>query len=502
MALATDLALAVLTPAKFAFMLGGFALLIPTMVVKDPQAYWLFLLVLSIPFDISKWLSIGWVDSQALIDTYGEPMSATVSLEVYLTDVVLVAMLLPWLIRVCLRRTTLYFPKIGYLFLFYLAWALLASLANAQSFVLSVFELFRECVYFLSFVYFINNVSTRRQFRSVVWAIFIGLIVGAGSVIVFFERGIGTDTVAFAGLHDKPAKTHFDTLTLNNNGGGLGTVDHPSESQIKRSQGMFRHPAMAAGLCGLVLPIVLAYLMAAQMNRYRILFFLVYVWGFIALLLTFSRAGFIGFMVGTLVFLMVGGRSGLISGRLAVRSGIAITLLVAISTPLLLAYLETRSETFFMRFYMFEAAIQGYLQHPILGVGLNNSTAAMKTGRQELKDMGIPAATREPADSYYLAVLTDVGPIGSILFFGFFGKIVTIGLRSTREVSVEMKPLLVGMIAGLAALTTQCIADGPLAGHAVSGTLWLFAALIVAIRRYSQAETRPSIAGGAAHVGA
>ena len=300
----------------------------------------------------------------------------------------------------------------------------------------------------------------------------------------------------------KRQKTRFDTLTLNNNGGGLGSVDHPNESQIKRSQGMFRHPAIAAGLCGLVLPIVLAYLMAAQKNRYRILFFLVYVWGFIALLLTFSRAGFIGFMVGTLVFLMVGGWSGLISGRLAVRSGIAITLLVAISMPLLLAYLEARSETFFMRFYMFEAAIQGYSQHPILGVGLNNSTAAMKAGRQELKDMGIPAATNEPADSYYLAILTEIGPIGSILFFGFFGKIVAIGLRSTREVAVEMKPLLVGMIAGLAALTTQCIADGPLAGHAVSGTLWLFAALIVAIRRYSQAETRPSIAGGAAHVGA
>ena len=101
-----------------------------------------------------------------------------------------------------------------------------------------------------------------------------------------------------------------------------------------------------------------------------------------------------------------------------------------------------------MRFYMFEAAIQGYSQHPILGVGLNNSTAAMKAGRQELKDMGIPAATNEPADSYYLAILTEIGPIGSILFFGFFGKIVAIGLRSTREVAVEMKPLLVGMIAG------------------------------------------------------
>src|SRR5579864_8693366 len=75
-ALATDMALVVLSPAKLAFVLGGFALLIPTIVVKDPQAYWLFLLVASIPFDINKWLSIGLVDSQALVEKYGEPIGA------------------------------------------------------------------------------------------------------------------------------------------------------------------------------------------------------------------------------------------------------------------------------------------------------------------------------------------------------------------------------------------------------------------------------------------
>ncbi len=50
-ALATDLGLTLLTPAKFGLAVGGFALLIPTMVMEDPKAYWLFLLVLSIPFD-------------------------------------------------------------------------------------------------------------------------------------------------------------------------------------------------------------------------------------------------------------------------------------------------------------------------------------------------------------------------------------------------------------------------------------------------------------------
>jgi len=67
-----------------------------------------------------------------------------------------------------------------------------------------------------------------------------------------------------------------------------------------------------------------------------------------------------------------------------------------------------------------------------------------------------------------------------------------IGLLSAREVAVDMKPLLVGMISGLGALATQSIADGPMAGHAVSGTLWLFVALIVAIRRCNPAEMRIS----------
>lgn len=495
-ALATNVALELLTPAKLVFLLAGLALLLPTIVLKNPRAYWLFLLVLSIPFDITKWLSMGMVDSQALVDEYGEPMSGTTGLEVYLTDVVLMALLLPWIASISLRRKPLYFPKVAYLFAFYLAWSLIVSLINAPSFYLSIFELFRQTGYFVLFIYLINNVSTRQELRTVVCAIFLGLIIGAGSVIVFFERGIGTDTVAFASLHDHPPTTRFGTLTLNNSGGRLGSFDRPDASEVKRSQGIFRHPAIPAGLCGLILPIVLAYLVSARRHRDKLLFFLLFVWGFVALLLTFSRAGFIGFIAGSLTFIIVGGWSRFISRRVAARSCILAALVLALSLPFLLVYLQARSETFFMRFYMFEAAIEGYSQHPILGVGLNNSTVAMKEGKQEMKAMGIPAATREPADSYYIAVLTEVGPVGSILFFGFFVNIVIIGLNSVREIAADMKPLVIGMVAGLAALATQSIADGPLAGHAVGGTMWLFAALIVAVRRLTPNTTRPFIANG------
>ena len=144
------------------------------MVVKDPQAYWLFLLVVSIPFDITKWLSIGWVDSQALIDMYGMPMSDTIGLEVYLTDVVLLAMLLPWLARVCLRRTTAVFPKSCLPIFFLSCWALLISLADAPSFNIVNIRIVPRMRLFLVFRIFDQQRVNSAAVRGVIYAILSG----------------------------------------------------------------------------------------------------------------------------------------------------------------------------------------------------------------------------------------------------------------------------------------------------------------------------------------
>jgi O-antigen ligase len=496
-ALGTDVALNVMTPAKVAFLLGGVALLIPTLILEDPKAYWLFLLVLSIPFDISKWLSAGLVDSQALVREYGQPSSATISIEIYLTDVVLFAMLLPWLARLLLRKEEFYFPKIGYLFLFYLAWSLLTSMVNAISFYLSIFELLRQSLYFLLFVYLINNINTRLQLRSVVWAVLIGFTIGASTVIVFFEQGLGTNTEIFASLHDNPAtktghgavgqNTH---LTLHIKTGRFFGQGGRGEGDILRSQGMFRHPAVPACLCGLTLPLILVFLIESRTRRNRILLFLTFSWGLLALFLTFSRAGLLGLVVGIVVLFAGGAWSGFISRRMFRISAAMFLAAVVLSIPLLIIYLGARPESFSMRFNLYEIALRAYLEHPILGVGFNNGTAAMKEGKQLMTDLGTTIPREESADSYYLGVLMEVGPIGFLLLYLFFGKLVMIALRAMPEAAADMKPLLVGMIAGLASLATQNIADAPLAGHSVSGLLWLFAALIVAIVRGGQSDKR------------
>jgi hypothetical protein len=507
-ALATDVALSQLTAVLVAVILGGFALLIPTVVMRHPKAYWLFLLVVSLPFDISKQLSAWLVDPISLFDLYGAPASGTIAIELYLTDVVLVVMVLPWLARVAMRRETVYFPAIGYLFVLYLIWALLPSLVNAQSFYLTLFELWRQAMYLLFFVYLINNITTRLDLQSVTWAVFVGLIISAGTVVAFFYLGYGSEASFTAILKPqlavskgsgflsrKPTQLN-EVLTLDKESRGLGKQGRVSESATKRSQGIFRHPAIAASVCGLILPIVLAYLVTARRNRDRILLFMVFILGVAGLALTFSRSGAIGLAVGICAFFVLAGWSGLISRRVRALSVIGLILAIAVSIPLLANYLGARLETFYMRFNMFQAALHGYSQHPILGVGLNNSTAAMNPAKQEMRDMGMRIPVAESADSYYLAVLTEVGPVGFVLFFGFFGKIVMIALRAMREVAIDLKPLLVGIVAGLVSLATQSLADEPIAGHTVSGLLWLFAALIVAIARDIQVEPRPSSVGG------
>src|ERR1700730_8722888 len=113
-------ALSFLGPLKVAFALGGLVLLVPTLIVRDPTTYGLFLLVFSIPIDISTDTTTELADPHFLLDQYAFQASGTSSVDVYVTDVVLMAMLLPWLAQVCRGRCSLYFPKIWYIFLLYL----------------------------------------------------------------------------------------------------------------------------------------------------------------------------------------------------------------------------------------------------------------------------------------------------------------------------------------------------------------------------------------------
>jgi O-antigen ligase len=485
-ALVTVLALTLVRPVLLAFAFGGIVLLIPTFVVRDPRAYWLFLLVLSIPFEISKRATTWLVEPWVLEEEFGQSGSGTLSLDFYLTDVVLLAMVLPWLVRLCLRRDSFYFPKVGYIFLLYLAWALIISLITAVSFYLSIFQWCREILYFLSFLYIINNVITRSQFRAVVLALLVGLVIESAAVITLFHLGIGTERFVFSGVY---RETEHRSKTVQHT---LYEAVEGTASQTKRSAGTFAHPAIAAYYLEYILWIVLAYLVTASRARDRLLLGAVFAAGCVAFYLTFSRSGLLGLICGSIVFFAAARWSRLVSRRAFAWCVLVFAIFAALGAPLWIGSLLSRPETFSYRIGLLEKGLDIFLQRPISGAGLNNSSAMMEDARttvragQEVQERVI--------HNHYLIVLIDVGIVGFILFFTFFWQNVMTAFRSMRAAEAEMKEMLVGIVGALATVAIHNFGD-PFGGHATHAMLWLFAGLIIVIGRQVQAErTRPGTA--------
>jgi len=303
-ALATVLAMNYVTPIKVAFAFGGLVLLLPAFVLRDPKAYGLFFLVISIPIEIvqhtTKWLA----DPYELFQQYGLPASNTFGVDLYITDFVLVLMLLPWLAELCRRQENFYFPKLGYIFLLYFVWAMFGSLLEAPSFYLAIFEWFRELLYFVFFLYVVNNVVTAAQFRAVILALFVGLAIESVIVIAAFQFDIGTKiSIILQKVSGEDTKV-----------GTAGTVpvaESGSWSSVKRSTGTFMHPAMTAYYLGYIVPIVLAYFVAARRRWERVLFGALFSAGCLALVLTSSRAGVLGVIGRIAIFFPLARRSGL-----------------------------------------------------------------------------------------------------------------------------------------------------------------------------------------------
>jgi O-antigen ligase len=485
-ALGTVSALNFVGPLKVAFALGGLVLLVPTLIVRDPKAYGLFLLVFSIPIDISTHTTTWLADPQVLLEQYGFQASGTSSVDVYITDVVLMAMLLPWLAQLRRGRCTLYFPKIGYIFLLYLAWALVVSLVEAESLYLSIFEWIREIIYFMSFLYVVNNVVTRAQFRAVVLALFVGLVIESGAVISFFSLGIGTEFNFFNDLlYGRSSRADTTSLTVAES----GELMH-----VARSAGTFTHPSQAAYYFEFILPIVLGCLVAVRRVPYRVLFGTIFGTGCVALLLTFSRSGILGFLVIGTVFFSVARWSGLISRQMFACCAFVAAISAVASLPLLINYLETRPDAASFRWKLIQPTVDAFSQRPIWGAGLNNSSAVTEGSRSiVVTSTGHSEFQMTIVHNYYLIVLVEVGIVGFLLYFAFFWQTTATAFRHMRAAGTEAKLLLVGIVSALGGIAIHNFGD-PFGGHPSQAMLWLYTGLVFAICRRVRAEAAPPAA--------
>lgn len=478
-AAATVLGLSLVRPVWFAFAFGALVAFLPTLVLRDPRAYWLFLFVISIPFDIAKRTTTWLVPPWELAETYSTPASGTVSVDLYLTDVVLFALVLPWLARLCLRRERVYFPRFAYLFVAFLAWAFVISLLKSESLYLSMFEMCRLLLYFLSFLYIINNVVTRHQFRAVLLGLMVGLVIESSAVIVFYQLGLGTGTHFLSSIYrerDATAKAENQTLYVALRG---------EDSKTKRSPGTFSHPSHAAYYLEYILSVLLAFLLAGRRDWTWSVLAGLFVLGFAGLYLTFSRSGLLSLAFGATVMLGVAQRKRLVSNTAVGIYVFLFAVTVLVLTPKLVEFLLTRPETLTHRFKLIDLGLAIFVHQPFTGVGLNNSSVVLEGAR--ILMAGGQTAEITVIHNHYLNTLIEVGIVGAALFFGFFIMAIVNGLRALRAAEPEVRLLMLGIVGAFAGLAIHNLGD-PFGGHALHAMLWLFTSLALAAARRAPAE--------------
>ena len=175
-------------PIFSALALAGLIMFLPTLILKDVKRYWFTLFILSFLFDnISKRLTSGLVDPIELSAMFGIPPNGNLSIHLHLSDLILIAMMIPWLLRVLTHRQRFHFPTIGFLAVGYLLWALFASLTRSESLTLTMFELFHQTVYFVMFLFVVNNIDRRGMVRAVIQACLAVLVLESIVIILMFS---------------------------------------------------------------------------------------------------------------------------------------------------------------------------------------------------------------------------------------------------------------------------------------------------------------------------
>jgi O-antigen ligase len=461
----------------------GLLALLPMFVAKDIHLYWLTLFLFSLTFDIKKNLGDGFEIARRLKIDYLQPI---LLIELHLSDLSLLILIGLWFLSLATRQGKLFFPKLSYLALGYIGWAILSSF-KAPIIYLSFVQLIRECKFFFIYLYVVNNIRSQRALK-IMGAVLLVALALQGVITISRYRfkfgSIGGSAFGRSGVDlEKSGSLKINSST----GGSLGMAGG------RRGFGTMPGPPSTAKHLVLVLPLAFLSLLSSSSWRKRGGFLLLFALGVGALGVTFSRAGLMAFLGETVLCLWFGYRRGLVSKQVLLFLCFSVVSLSLLSIPLVYSYMHTRPEAVSARWAQYDVAINMIVSNPILGVGLNNSTGVQKSysnfSSSTLSRDPTKFYYKEPINAHYLALASEVGIVGLVLYMGFFILVCREALSLSRSSDCDMALffsfLLISMIGLFIHLTVDPLNEDP-----ICTLLWIYAGVIVS---FSLKEQNPGI---------
>ncbi len=386
-------------------------------------------------------------------------LGALGGLSISATTLALAGLYLSWLIRAFANRNhtrrggvSANWPLVAYFAI------TLLSVFVAQDAGLSFFEVCLLLEACLVYFYIAGNVRTREDVVFVVSVLLAACLLE--SVVMIVLRFTGMPSTIW-GL---PAHIH---------------IDSDSKEGFMRIGGTVGSSNFAAAYLSISLTCAASVLFTNLGNSYKWLATAALGLGSIALILTFSRGGWLAVALSLALLCFVTWR----------RRGLSLKGPIAVLVLLALLYVPFHSligERLFgddrgsaeSRIPLMNLAFRIVEDHPILGVGVNNFTVAMGPYlTSEFREKFLFAVHNK-----YLLVVAETGIGGLIAFLAFFVGTARKGWQCWNLQDRLLSPLALGFAAGIIGHMVHMTVD-VFRGRPTQQLVWLIAGLVVAMCR-------------------
>lgn len=434
----------------------GLIIVSASMMVKNQKHLFLTLFFLGLPFITMK--NIGTPKPMH----YGGPAGFYATFY----DLPLVVLYLLWIVQSVLSKTAkVRCSKLDFCMLGLIGMSFL-SMFNAADIRLCLYELFRIIIMYLIFFYLANNITTKHDLKFIVVPLLIGLFSeGLLGILQFWKDNLfGLELVGEA-----QQMTTF--------------------AGISRVGGTLGHPNSFARYLTFLIPLTISLQFAPIKKRYKVLCALVFLTSITALVLTLSRAAWIGFVVSAIVIFFLNLKTRLLSlpralSLAALGTIFLITIIISFQgliTTRVFTYDSGAAES---RIPLMKVAINMIKTHPFLGVGINNYAEVMESYDKTTEE--ISRDFTSVVHNSYLFIASEVGVVGLfflLLFLWVLSKRVVEVLRSNDRFILS---LAIGITAGFISLLTQLfvVPDGLVSTSFLF--LWSLSAVIMAISNFKE----------------
>ncbi|MFL5735300.1 MAG: O-antigen ligase family protein [Chloroflexia bacterium] len=435
-------------PARFApLSVLGVLFVCAALVVPDVRKLLLAVIILDIPIQLDIHLS--YRTDIPLGDLGGWDISAT--------TMALVLLYASWLAQLLARFPGAPRPRfrVTIPLALFLAFATLSAVV-AHDAELSMFEVFLLVQMFLLYLYIVSTVRTQQDVLFLVTMLLVSLFLESAIILGLSAVGREIDVLGIGGRVE--VRTGYEAA-----------------GPAYRVAGTLGSPNNAASFVSLLLPVAISVLLSGLGRWYKCLAALAFCAGLAALILTFSRGGWIAFAVSMTIVCLLAWRRGWLAPAIPlVIAGLVLLVGLLFAEPISSRLVVDQSAE--SRVPLIELAFRIIRDHPLFGIGVNNFMAILKQYVTPEFDF----AWLAPVHNKYLLVWAETGIGGLVAFVLFLLVTLRRGWQSWGGKNRLLCLLGLGLTAGIAGQMAHMLVDIFQSRPQVE-LLWIVAALVTAI---------------------